>query len=1028
MKIYKPFKENQNINIMSIKLNHTPMGILLIISLFIISCELFTGPKTDLFKQINDEVEWANAPKLTVRVEHPAAWGISNPTGNITPSKDIRKGYAFEIEFTPDLAYSLDSWRAYLTSSLPDNWMFDIGLLDGVERLDGASVIVPELPARGGTGSFIINTTENVTLVPWCRTEPYVLRTVPRHSPTMLYPRGTAIEIFFNAPLFLTANEELSFLFTDEIIKITAKDNDKEDEPVLISNNNYSYNYPVYTANNDLGEYKITITPTNVPGNSLIEVTAGPDICNASNTPMAKAEVFSFNTYPASGGGSIDTWSANYNENERTIVVTWNTTGAVSVEAHYRVNKSVDIAISDGSPVTIRGVSALNNSSVREGGDVTGIQEYEIFLDLIVEGLKSNLGSKSFKIWNIPGMSVAHNNQIIEINTEADFAAIRTPAADNPYYGLGETNKDKQYVLTNDITVKTWTPTGTSTDSFLGKFYGNGHTVTIKSMTAAYDTGLFGAVNDCLIRDLTVNYYNTDDNGIPVNAGIVNITRSAETRFGGIVGTMAGTTRMENVLIKGAVSITVDTDDEMFVGGIAGVMTDVAQMTNAYGGLDLTVIHPNSREDEKGSSVMVGGITGSIGVHQRYLGISWTTGLEAYAKIFNAIVEGNITVNASAAEAGAGGSVGLIVGGIVGIMRSRISSSPAGVFDSCYRRGNIYITSNTGIASLGGAVGFTDTYGKVQNCYSTAGNFTTIKTGGTYLSVGGFIGYVDFDFLLENCYSDNPINVTCSCEVYAGGFAGYIQSGTKYCYANGPVTVECLYGKVGGFSGRASKSIKYCYASGDVELKCNGSSTSEYIMAGGFSGECQNDLEDCYALGNVNVSGSPVSVGGLIGQFTGGSVNHSFSTGTVNVNGSVSESGGLFGGVSYAITLQNNAVLCKSVTKTSGDTDIGRFYGFIYNGTMGFSSTVKNNHAYSGMLVNGNTVSSGTHDNQNGANVTFEIFHFQDFWRNKVPASVPTTTSGLGFDPKYWIFTTVGNYGYPILRASESGPEMGGQR
>jgi hypothetical protein len=1012
--------------------------------LFIISCDLFSGPKVDLFKVISDEVDWAKAPKLTVRVEHPAIWGVSNPMGNITPTKDIRKGYAFEIEFTPDLAYSLDEWRAYLTASLPADWLQDPTLLDDIERLDGESVIVPELPARGGIGKFTINTTENVTLVPWCKTEPYVLRTVPRNSPSVIYPRGTTIEIFFNAPLFLTPNEELSHLFTEGIIKITAKEIDNEDEPILISNNNYSYNYPVYTANNDLGEYKITITPTNAPGNSLIEVTAGPDIRNASNTPMAKPEVFSFNTYPASGGGSIDTWSAVYNESARTIEVRWTTTGEVSVEARYRVNNSADIALSGGSPVPIRGVGALNNSGVRDGREVSGIQEYEIFLDLIVEGLKSNIGSKSFKIWNIPGMSVANNNPIIEINTEADLTAIRTPATDNHYYGLGAVNAVKQYVLTDDITIETaWTPMGTADNSFHGKFYGNGHTVTIKKITAVADTGLFGVVNNCLIRDLTVNYYNTNDNGDPIDGGTVIITSSFETRFGGITGTMSGTAKMENVLVKGAVSVTVDTDHDLYTGGIAGLMLGASEINNAYGGLNLTVNHPNASLNlYKGSSVMVGGITGSIGIHHIYLydleeGGYFGGGTSADSKIFNATVEGNITVDASTEDAESDYvQMGLFTGGIVGILISQSPASPLSVSsaelnNSFYRRGIIDITSRTGKASFGGIIGHIE-QGKILNCNSLAGNLEIKKIKDGLFIIGGFVGGF-YSGLIENCYSENPIFINSnSREVHVGGFGGVVSTETKYCYTKSPVTVEAIYGYIGGFAGSAQNSIKYCYASGDVKLK-----STQGGLVGGFSGIYANNynnkdsIEDCYALGNIDVQSSSNSTtqtqsAGFIGHCTG-FVNRCFSTGMVVVSGNNNSlSGGFFGFLNNnnsLVIVQNNAALGKSITKTSA-TYIGRVYGAFNN-----YGTVKNNYAYSGMLLNGSTVSGGTHDNQNGANVTFENFHFQDFWRNAPPASgAPTATSGLGFKSEDWIFTTVGNYGYPILRASKNGPEMAGQR
>jgi len=96
--------------------------LLVFITIFVVlfpACEIFTGPKVDVFQQISDEVDWAKAPKLTVRIQHHRDWGDANPAqGTITPNMDIRKGYAFEIEFTPDPAYNLVGWRAYTTASL----------------------------------------------------------------------------------------------------------------------------------------------------------------------------------------------------------------------------------------------------------------------------------------------------------------------------------------------------------------------------------------------------------------------------------------------------------------------------------------------------------------------------------------------------------------------------------------------------------------------------------------------------------------------------------------------------------------------------------------------------------------------------------------------------------------------------------------------------------------------------------------------------------------------------------------------
>jgi hypothetical protein len=122
--------------------------LIVLCSLLFVTCNLFTGPSANVFEQISDEVDWSNAPKLTVRLEYPPAWGISNPQqGTITPAKDIRKGYEFSLEFTPDAAYTLSSWLVYKTSDLndiPGNWVQDMSLIDfhGVQAL-GAELVTP---------------------------------------------------------------------------------------------------------------------------------------------------------------------------------------------------------------------------------------------------------------------------------------------------------------------------------------------------------------------------------------------------------------------------------------------------------------------------------------------------------------------------------------------------------------------------------------------------------------------------------------------------------------------------------------------------------------------------------------------------------------------------------------------------------------------------------------------------------------------------------------------------------------------
>jgi hypothetical protein len=76
-------------------------------------------------------------------------------------------------------------WRAYATSDLTLNalkgdWRVNPTLLNGVQQLSG--VEIPALSARGGKGEITIDTLTPVTLVPWCKTEPYVIRTEPRNE------------------------------------------------------------------------------------------------------------------------------------------------------------------------------------------------------------------------------------------------------------------------------------------------------------------------------------------------------------------------------------------------------------------------------------------------------------------------------------------------------------------------------------------------------------------------------------------------------------------------------------------------------------------------------------------------------------------------------------------------------------------------------------------------------------------------------------------------------------------------------
>ena len=899
----------------------------------ITSCDLFTGPKVDLFQIISDEVDWHNAAKLTVRVEHPNTWGRSNPTGNITPTKDIRKGYAFEIEFTPDLAYSFDGWRAYKTSLLPTNWTTanSEDILAGLEsaRLSLAGLVeVPTLSSRGGTGSFKINTTEPVTLVPFCKTEPYVTWTTPANSSVTTYPRNTDIVIYFNAPLNFTPGVVLNTLFTSEIIKIT-ESSDNGSIKTKISGNTSAYNAPIYTENIDSGQYKITIKASDVPGERLIEVTVGPDITNrSSDRPMSKAEVFSFRTAPVSVSGTIDTWGASYNGSA--ITVNWTTsTPLVTVEAHYRVNQGGDNELAVDK--IIRGVSQPIDSRVREGENVSNINEYEIFLDLIIEGAKSITGSKSFKIWNIHGMNVSitptSNNTVLLDNTMSSEQLAMSSG--------------KNFILTQDVTLSGWNPTAIGT--FSGKFYGNGHTITINSLggTAA-DKGLFGVVNGtsaenpAIVRDLTVVYANMTVTGASATASV-----------GGIAGQATGSTQILNCIVNGAnntATLAVTANAETRLGGIAGYMSDTAYIQNFRAGLNVTLSTSGN------NALYVGGVVGnstSSGTSREITSIGQVsmnkTGGTAYVDIYCGGIAGYLensnlsdcvfggkidipaTFNAYSSSLFIGGLVGdyrikgladncsvtgdiivkltgystaIYLGGVVGELYGYSDDSRVEITNTSYSNGSVLLdySGSSSTKRVGGFVGSIMRYSNVNNCHSRATGVTAHPRAGNLL-IGGFAGQMA-QVNISNCDSSSPVIVpaidTSAGGVHAGGFSGSLTSlsGTASnitnCFSSGSVNVHCRNAGtlipdgagnyIGGLigcalinGGSAFNTITQCYATGSATAVNHSGNTGLGFSVGGLVGlAISTDISECYATGSVEArkgSGGtmPVIAGGLVG-------------------------------------------------------------------------------------------------------------------------------------------------------------------
>ncbi|GBU28414.1 hypothetical protein R84B8_01972 [Treponema sp. R8-4-B8] len=683
------------------------------------------------------------------------------------------------------------------------------------------------------------------------------------------------------------------------------------------------------------------------------------------------------------------------------VTVTWSTPAGMTGARLY-VNNELKT-----SPVSVQKINADN---VRNGQAVSNVQKYEI--KIIAYNAAGDAAPVTLSVWNIPGMSVSQTDPAVEL------------VQDNFTTATLNANLSRTLVLTSDVSVSDWTPTGT----FTGKFYGNGHTVSISGLTVPAtgpaNIGLFGEVSGetAVVRDLTVRYSG-------------DVTRSGETHFGGIAGIMSGTARLENTLVLGNFSVKVNTDHDTEVGGFAGRMKDSASILNAYGGLDLTVEHPTCSgkmsNPYEGSSVYIGSIAGIV------------TGDEiedntVKVNIDEVIGVGNINVNnTSACYIEDAGFQGLCVGGLVGLFYD------ANIEDSQYRQGLINVYINSGSLNLGGVAGvigrldyFTDLNfsAKTINCSSVAGSIEIITVSDGAAAIGGFVGQfslADFD----NCYSDNPISVSSDdsyeSPVFLGGFVGFVgNSSISYCYSNSDVSLYCPGGNIGGFAGYVFLSdLEYCYASGNVNILTGGGSAGGFI--GNYSGRY---IKNCYSLGNVFVdSGSTMQAGGLIGVVSGTTIEHNFSMGAVvatSLSTSIYDSintGCLIGFVDK-ISLHNNVALGASVKVTSSiTTNIGRIAGRLYN-----NPSLSNNYANGDMTLSTRTANGAAWipvsldyldtltDPEKAATKDGDSKYEGDFRK-------PTFWKDLGFSEDDWIFSTTVGMRHPILRARD-GSEMGGQR
>ena len=281
---------------------------LLILALTTISCDLFTKPKDpNYLKKIDEEIAWANAAKLTVTVAYPDEWGSSPQFAGcfdaVRTKEKPRKGYPFNVEFTPNAMYGFIEWLAFGG----EHTLAEITAMgyDAAAEisLNGKGVAVTEA-ATTNTGAKASAVTVNsisgaVTLVPFCDTRPrIILSDPPLVNAGLTYGRAKDVKIHFSIKLQYNDGDAIPFDNDENEI-----DEDENGSLIHISgqasgsnaeswtNPQGSFETPVYVFDPVRGYNYLHIKPKPEPlmppENAVISITVGTGIKAGNGQRMA---------------------------------------------------------------------------------------------------------------------------------------------------------------------------------------------------------------------------------------------------------------------------------------------------------------------------------------------------------------------------------------------------------------------------------------------------------------------------------------------------------------------------------------------------------------------------------------------------------------------------------------------------------------------------------------------------------------------------------------------------------------------
>ena len=602
----------------------------------------------------------------------------------------------------------------------------------------------------------------------------------------------------------------------------------------------------------------------------------------------------------------------------------------------------------------------------------------------------------------------------------------------------GDSKSDKTYLLANDIDLSgypNWTPIGTFTPNspqancpFSGVFDGQGYSITGLKMSGNEDSkGLFGyaysgAIRNVVIRNpeiegkdqvgALVGYQAYSNQGIK-NCAVIGGKIQGRSHVGGLVG------YMEESPIQNCYSTCEVVAMDFYAGGIVGDHRVVASIRNCYATGNI-------------SGTYSGGIVGVAQDVKRCVALGQTvTGKSSNrvtdsVRISDVYAWGGMKVNGNTVTYGAANNengADLVYNGgalstqfseifanddawtytenglpILKVVKGEQSSElPSWMLSDA---STIYITTAQQLKQLADEVNAGDSKsGKTVllmndidlSVYPNWSPIGTLNLNWSDVS-RPFSGVFDGQ-------NHTISNLTCTSVTngYVGLFGNFDGTVQNLILRDAQVTVEGL---------QAAAVVCENYKGQVLNCAMIGGSVKGKGVAGGVVCYNRGTVENCYATGDVtSLSGGRVCyAGGVVGyNYTEGTVQSCYAAGRVE---SEKHAGGAVGG-NYG-TVQNCVALGQSV---SAQGHAHRVVGENSGGTL------SGNYAWSGVQVNGQPVTDGLADNENGEDIL--VHDGLIYGKNAQIFAWP------GFDTTVWELRNDQTGKLPRIRGTNADPTLG---